>query len=80
MTIQNKSKLFLISVAANALMLIMLCGIGYYKRASFVRLYDKHFAKSQVNEQELKAFNTVKYDGVSNYYTVEGGGSLKYSF
>ena len=80
MTNQHKSRLFRLSVVANVLMFVMLCGIGYYKRASFVRLYDKHFAKSQVNEQELKAFNTVKYDGVSNYYTVERGGSLKYSF
>ena len=80
MTNQHKSRLFRLSVVANVLMFVMLCGIGYYKRASFVRLYDKHFAKSQVNEQELKAFNTVKYDGVSNYYTVERGGQLKVLF
>ena len=67
-------KQFLIlSLTANVFMFTMLCGIVYYKRASFVHLYDKHFAKSQVNEQELKSFNTVKYDGVSDYYTNGGG-------
>ena len=56
------SKVLIASICLNAIMLLMLCGVAYYKREGIKRRIEKLFSHEVVSEKNLKQFNKEPYE------------------